>query len=141
MTRQAVAERFWAKVSTQAPSECWEWLGAVNPSGYGSFAGIGRTISAHRQAWELEHGPISEGMTVDHTCFNIRCVNTAHLRLLTASENARNQRSARKTHCSRGHEYTTENTYLRPAGVSGRRDCRTCIRERVARYQAKGRAA
>lgn len=33
--------------------------------------------------------------------------------------------AAVKTHCRNGHEYTPENTYIRP---SGRRKCRTCNR-------------
>lgn len=38
---------------------------------------------------------------------------------------------ARKTHCSRGHEYTADNTYLRSSGdgYKGRR-CKTCTLER-----------
>jgi hypothetical protein len=33
-----------------------------------------------------------------------------------------------KTHCLRGHEFTTENTYIR-AGTAGRQ-CRQCVRDR-----------
>ncbi len=32
------------------------------------------------------------------------------------------------THCTQGHEYTPENTYVQPG--DGRRRCRTCNRER-----------
>lgn len=31
----------------------------------------------------------------------------------------------RKTHCRHGHEYTPENTYIRPS--DGSRACRTCM--------------
>ena len=43
-----------------------------------------------------------------------------------------------ETHCPAGHEYTPENTYLRPRGG---RECRTCIgeRNRIAYYQKSGR--
>jgi len=44
-----------------------------------------------------------------------------------------------KPYCKRGHEFTTENTYISPAGY---RQCRQCMRERGARqYEAlKARA-
>ncbi len=87
----------------------------------------GRQKMAHRVAWEDAHGPIPPGMTVDHMCWNPACINPDHLRLLTHRDNSRFQRSALKTHCINGHEYTFENTYLRPRGG---RDCRICICER-----------
>lgn len=97
---------------------------------------------AHRAAYEVAHGPIPADMTVDHLCFNPSCVNPDHMRLLSLSDNAKNQRSATKTHCKNGHEYTPENTYIRPIRErSGKRDCRACIRERVARYETKRRTA
>jgi hypothetical protein len=69
----------------------------------------------HRVAWEAEHGPIPEGLTIDHLCRNRRCVNVAHLRLLSNVENARMNGNWAKTHCVRGHEFTEDNTHLNPA--------------------------
>lgn len=40
-----------------------------------------------------------------------------------------------KTHCPQGHEYTPENTYVRP-GRPGR-NCRTCMKEAQKAYNAK----
>lgn len=40
-----------------------------------------------------------------------------------------------KTHCKNGHEFTPENTYWRPNRQG--RDCRICIRERLARSERK----
>lgn len=45
---------------------------------------------------------------------------------------------ARKTHCKNGHEFTEENTYLRPEG--GRR-CRTCDIARGKRQREREAAA
>jgi hypothetical protein len=42
----------------------------------------------------------------------------------------------RKTHCIHGHEYTPENTYIRP---SGERACRICQRENLRRSRARRR--
>lgn len=51
----------------------------------------GRAIvtTAHRAAWVAAEGQIPEGLTVDHQCRTKRCVNPAHLRLLSNFENAR----------------------------------------------------
>ena len=124
-------------------SGCWEWALHLDPRGYGRLTWAGKPGTlAHRWSYEQANGPIPEGMTVDHQCFNPPCVNPEHLRLLTFEENVKNQRSTTKTHCINGHEYTPENTYMRPAKHrGGRRDCRTCIRERVRQYNQKTRRA
>jgi hypothetical protein len=38
------------------------------------------------------------------------------------------------THCSAGHEYTPENTYIRP---NGQRDCRQCANLRTREYRSR----
>lgn len=119
---------------------CWEWTGYVDPGGYARFSIDGNSKLAHRFSYEWHVGPIPDGMTVDHICFTTTCTRPNHLRLLSREENTRRQRSAMKTHCVNGHEYTPENTYIRPSG-GGVRDCRICIRERVSRYQQKRNAA
>jgi hypothetical protein len=40
-----------------------------------------------------------------------------------------------KTHCAAGHEYTTENTYIRPG--TPHRHCRTCQRGWAATYRVR----
>lgn len=47
---------------------------------------------AHRVAYESLHGVIPAGMTVDHACFNTRCVNPDHLRLMSLAENSGRRR-------------------------------------------------
>lgn len=46
--------------------------------------------------------------------------------------------NAVKTHCPKGHEYTPENTIIRPNGT---RACRTCGREATLRWYHAGRGA
>lgn len=83
--RRPLAERFWEKVDKSG--DCWLWTGTIQHSGYGVLKIDGKTIRAHRCAWELENGPIPDGMVVMHICDNRRCVRVAHLELGTQLAN------------------------------------------------------
>jgi hypothetical protein len=96
---------------------------------YDSSAGRSHMALGHRVAWEAEHGPIPEGLTVDHICRNRRCVNIEHLRLLSNVDNARDNGMARRTHCPQGHEYDEANTHH---DAKGHRKCRACAADRRA---------
>lgn len=81
--------------SIQNDGECIRWTGWLSLGGYGKFKTGGKSTFAHRYAWERVHGPIPEGMVIDHACRNTRCVNVEHLRLATQSENTRNLSGAK----------------------------------------------
>lgn len=87
-----IAERFAEKVKKHR-NGCHEWTGSIIPGGprttggYGLIHRNGRTVYAHRVAWELANGPIPRGKQVLHTCDNRRCVNVAHLRLGSRQDN------------------------------------------------------
>lgn len=68
---------------------CWLWQRATNNLGYGQVSVDGRVVYAHRIAYERAHGPIPEGLVVDHICCNPSCVNPAHLEAVTNGENIR----------------------------------------------------
>jgi hypothetical protein len=97
-----------------------------------------KDVLAHRFAWEQEHGSIPKGMYVCHHCDNPPCSEITHLFLGTQYDNMRDcwakgrgggspiQKRA-QTHCTHGHEFTPENTVVRPNGT---RNCRTCKNER-----------
>jgi len=69
------------------PSGCIEWVGAT-AHGYGNInLGGNKWRLAHRVAWELEHGPVQDGLWVLHSCDNPLCVNVEHLFLGTHDDN------------------------------------------------------
>ena len=110
---------------------------ALEATGYGRVSVGDRNYSAHRLAWEIAHGPIPHGLTVDHLCVNPPCVNVLHMELVTAVENvARGWK--RGSHvaplvCQRGHS----DWEWDPAGY---RRCRPCYRARCERQNAARRA-
>lgn len=86
-------ERFWARVDRRHDDECWPWQGKLNSLGYASLSVDGWTVMAHRFAWELLVGPIPDGLTIDHRCFNRACCNPHHMDVVSQAEN--NRRAAR----------------------------------------------
>src|SRR5574343_697551 len=138
MTPQEL-KRFFAKVTKT--DACWLWTGALSEKGYGLCSASGELWRAHRLAWHHFNGPIPTGMHVLHRCDRPPCVNPEHLFLGTDTDNLKDcyakgrrkginysapyQRAAER--CSRGHRFDTVNTHWRP---NGRRECRTCRRER-----------
>ena len=86
-----VAERFWRHVNKAGPDNCWPWLGARSPQGYGQIrrdSTITR-LYAHRVAWEIEHGPIPKGKMINHTCLMSHCVNVRHLEMVNQGHRSR----------------------------------------------------
>jgi len=89
-SRQTIAERFWSKVKKADASECWKWTGTKMRLGYGNFTINHHLYKAHRVAYAITNGGIEPDLEIDHICRNRGCVNPAHLRLCTRSENLRN---------------------------------------------------
>jgi hypothetical protein len=138
-----LSERFWAKV--EKTNNCWMWKGAIfKRTGYGQANKNGKSIAAHRLAYELTYGitlPDGHIVEIDHLCRNRLCVNPKHLELVSHRENTLRgigltAKYAKATHCSRGHIYNEINTYHRP---DGGRDCKLCMKIRGESYRLKKR--
>lgn len=113
---------------------CLIFTGTDNGNGYGQFTYNGRTGYIHRYAWERVHGPIPDGLTVDHLCRVRMCAEVAHMELVDAVTNFRRGAAARTT-CRHGHEYTPGNTLRR----NGMRKCRTCLNRNERAYAERRR--
>lgn len=87
--RAEPAVRFWRHVKV-ARAGCWLWDGSRVRGGYGQFRVDSATrVHAHRFSYELIHGPIAEGLEIDHLCRVRNCVNPDHLEAVTMQENRR----------------------------------------------------
>lgn len=141
---------FWTKAMPEPNSGCWLWIGALVATdvcaGYGCIRRKGVTRLAHRMAYIAEYGRPHRTAVLDHRCRTSNCVNPAHLEAVSQAENVRRGTSPKlfreanearrlaalhKTHCSAGHELTSENTALHRVVVRGKakvhRLCRVCI--------------
>lgn len=108
-----------------------------------------RTRLAHRVSYEAYNGNIG-GLNVLHSCDVRPCINPQHLFLGTYLENTEDARAKgrltgpktfwARNHCGAGHEYTPENTKIRPR-IEGKqthgRLCQTCARAYRRRYRDK----
>lgn len=134
-----IRDRIMSKVAI-VESGCWEWQGTTNGTGYGRvWDNTAREkLYVHRVMYELENGPIPDGLEVDHLCRNRGCVNPAHLEAVTRKVNQHRGLSisgnnARKTHCPKGHPFDETNTYVH----RGYRQCATCRAEYRADHRER----
>jgi hypothetical protein len=121
-------------------SGCWIFTGTVTSRGYGCVGAgkRGHSILGHRLAILARDGQIPDGMTVDHQCHDSatcrddvdcphrRCVNPAHLKVMTMADNLRRQWESGR--CRKGHRLTRR--------TSGRRnrECKTCKADYMRAY-------
>ncbi len=129
-------ERFWSFV--QKSDSCWLWIGRKTHNGYGQYG----LKYVHRISYELVHGPIPEGLTIDHLCRVRNCINPSHMEPISMRDNilrgtAPTAVNAKKTHCIHGHPFSKENTLIRK-DRPGTRTCLECFRE-FQRIAARGR--
>jgi hypothetical protein len=75
-------------VDTGYETPCHIW--AMNTrNGYGQVKFQGRGLQAHIVYYEHEHGPVPEGLQLDHLCSVRPCVRGSHLEPVTGVVNIR----------------------------------------------------
>lgn len=138
MSRPNTIYDFFTKFDIDTSTECWNWTSAKNRKGYGQFKYDHKLHIAHRFIFSMLVEQIKEGNHILHRCDNPSCVNPEHLWQGTNQDNVddkmqkRRHWTFRKTHCSKGHELTPENTRIRKQDNS--RCCRICERVRCKKY-------
>lgn len=136
--------RFLARILVNPENGCWEWQGFVDVQGYGKisvdFYDPCYDTRAHRFSYLYFNGPIPIDLVVDHICYNRKCVNPFHLRLLTNEENtdlSRNRYHIAKT-CKNGHPTTPDNIRRFKNGIKYCHPCRlNNQRQRYERNKAR----
>jgi hypothetical protein len=130
MDMPGLLELIEGRLGTPRP-DCLIWPAAVD-RGYGRLHVDGKSRRVHRVVWELKHGPIPDGLTIDHLCRIRSCCNTEHMELVTALENYERAKpfrakamglASRGDECKNGHPYSPETTKIRS---NGHRRCLTC---------------
>lgn len=141
---RAAIDRLREKYIEDPNTGCWNWTAALDTKGYGTFAMTSqRKVHAYRASYTLLVGDVPKGLVLDHLCRNRRCVNPAHLEPVTVRENlmrgeTKAAQNAAKTHCAHGHPFTADNLLKRQ---DGRRKCRECNRQYLARRRQNRSAA
>lgn len=149
---RAIEERLNSRWREDPATGCWLWTRQTLSNGYGVIRvgsmcdGTRRQALAHRVSWELDHGPIPDGLFVLHRCDRPACINPAHLFLGTQQDNLADMRAKgravnpprnanngwwwkQRTHCKNGHEFNEANTYMH----QNSRHCRQCNKLAVQR--------
>lgn len=136
------------KVEPEPNTGCWLWCGCYSDD-YGMMRplGLAQPDKAHRIAYRLFVGPITDGLYVCHHCDVTECVNPDHLFLGTAKDNAQDaMRKGRyahqsQTHCINGHAKTPDNiaVYMRKKGNTVTL-CKICMATYAHRSYLKRKA-
>ena len=136
-------ERISAKIREEG--DCWVWIGARDPLGYGRVTWQRRTVFSHRLVVQLLGG--DPGKELDHLCRNSSCCNPAHLEPVTHIENVRRGHGPKAVkdfyaghlYCPKGHPLFGANLYAYVTRLGYvNKQCRTCRRETKRARRAAG---
>lgn len=87
--RRSVADRIYPRLVAVGDSvewDCWEWEGALR-RGYATVRIGKKIVYVHRWIYEDMIAEIPDGLVLDHTCCNNKCVNPYHLDPVSNAEN------------------------------------------------------
>ena len=88
---------YWA-VNRRGGAKAGDRAGCAVNNGYRHVVVDGKGILEHRIIYEMHHGPIPKGMQIDHINHDKSDNRIENLRVVTASENARNNPNAKGYH-------------------------------------------
>jgi hypothetical protein len=105
---KTLRERFDDKVDVRGSNECWPWIGATLPYGYGVISYNGKLWYAHRLAYKFKYGRLSNNRhkCVLRSCLNILCCNPKHM-LLGSLADAHKLLGVRRRDLRRGKRYVS----------------------------------
>ncbi|MCG7629009.1 HNH endonuclease [Epibacterium sp. MM17-32] len=91
--RASIMDKVMARVEIDEETGCWEWTGPTSGDGRGGgyprMSLDGQTVAVHRVVYTNVHGYIPSKKQIDHGCNNRRCVNPAHLEMMSHLKNQR----------------------------------------------------
>lgn len=125
-----------ARLQVDPQTGCHNWPGnKTRNHRYGTVRFRATTRLVHRLLWEDAHGPVPEGLQLDHLCNNTLCCNIEHLRVVTPKENSQARNFRR--HGGNCPKCATPYTYR----SNGNRYCKPCCRIQQTQYLRQYRAA
>lgn len=141
MSRPNTFNVIWKYVSNYGDhSKCWEWQRHLNAHNYGTIKIKGKQWLAHRAAYLIVHGSITDGMFICHHCDNPKCCNPDHLFEGTAKDNS--QDASKKGRLSSGdkHYSKTHPEEFKMAKARGARNGQCTHPELCPKGERHGRA-
>lgn len=136
-----VPRRIWQRVDPVGT--CWIWRGSLW-AGYAVAWIEGKTRSLGPWLFRQMVADYDTALHLDHLCRVPACINPTHREPVTPRENQMRAPesitaiNARRTHCTHGHPFSVENTYV---DHKGHRYCRACHRLRQFKRNRARRAA
>jgi hypothetical protein len=83
--------------SVDTTSGCWNWLGAIDKTGYGHYTVGVKNYTSHKFVYTKYKGEVAKWLELDHTCNNRKCVNPEHLEPVTKLVNVRRSSATKLT--------------------------------------------
>jgi len=81
--------------TVDTPDGCLIFTGYTDGQGYGQIGtGKSETRRCHIVVYEHHHGPVPDGLELDHVCRNTSCVRPTHIEAVTHAENMRRHHAA-----------------------------------------------